>query len=58
MGVQVVQLCWVDASLPQGPGLGVEIDEKKVMEIHPKKPTKPTGWPRPRHEKDGGIADY
>ena len=46
------------ASLPQGPGLGVEIDEKKVMEIHAKKPTKPTGWPSPRHEKDGGIADY
>ena len=46
------------ASLPQGPGLGVEIDEKKVLQIHAKKPTKPSGWPDPRHEKDRGIADY
>ncbi len=46
------------ASLPQGPGLGVEIDEKKVMELHKKMPAKPGGWPSPRHEKDGSIADY
>ena len=46
------------ASLPQGPGLGVEIDEKKVLQMHAKMPTKPGGWPNPRHEKDGSTADY
>ena len=45
------------ASLPQGPGLGVEIDEAALMKMHAKM-TKPNGWPNPRHEKDGAIADY
>ncbi|MFP6886460.1 MAG: mandelate racemase/muconate lactonizing enzyme family protein [Opitutales bacterium] len=45
------------ASLPQGPGLGVEIDEKKVLALHKKMP-KTSGWPNPRHEHDGAIADY
>ena len=46
------------ASLPQGPGLGIEIDEKKVLALHAKMPTKPGSWPNPRHEKDGSTADY
>ena len=45
------------ASLPEGPGLGVEIDEKKVLELHAKMP-KTGAWPNPRHERDGGVADY
>ena len=41
----------------EGPGLGVEIDEKKVLELHAAMP-KTGAWPNPRHEHDGGIADY
>lgn len=44
------------ASLPQGPGLGVEIDEAKLEEIA-KKPHKPE-WPTRGRLKDGSIADY
>jgi len=29
-----------------------------VLQMHAKMPGKPGGWPNPRHEKDGGIADY
>jgi len=46
------------ASLPEGPGLGVEIDEKKLLAQHAKMPTKLGKWPNPRHEKDGATADY
>lgn len=44
------------ASLPQGPGLGVEIDEAKLAELA-KKPHKPE-WPTRGRLKDGSIADY
>jgi galactonate dehydratase len=44
------------ASLPQGPGLGVEMDEKKMEEVaaDPKKKFK---WPLPRYA-DGSVRDY
>jgi galactonate dehydratase len=44
------------ASLPQGPGLGVEIDEKKMAEVaaDPKRKYK---WPTPK-AKDGSVIDY
>ncbi len=45
------------ASLPQGPGLGVDIDQLTVDKMHAKLP-KNGNWPNPRHERDGGIADY
>ena len=45
------------ASLPQGPGLGVEIDQQTVDKMHAKMP-KNGGWPNPRHGHDGAIADY
>jgi galactonate dehydratase len=46
------------ASLPEGPGLGVEIDEEKLLAQHAKMPKKFGKWPNPRHEKDGSTADY
>jgi galactonate dehydratase len=44
------------ASLPQGPGLGVEMDEKKMAEVaaDPKRRFK---WPTPRFQ-DGSVRDY
>ena len=45
------------ASLPQGPGRGVEIDQQTVDKMHAKMP-KNGGWPNPRHNHDGAIADY
>ena len=44
------------ASLPQGPGLGVEIDEAKLEDLA-KKPHKPE-WPIRGRLKDGSISDY
>jgi galactonate dehydratase len=44
------------ASLPQGPGLGVEVDEAKLEELS-KKPHK-AEWPTRGRLKDGSIADY
>ena len=41
------------ASLPQRPGLGVEIDQQTVDKM-----PKNGGWPNPRHNHDGAIADY
>jgi galactonate dehydratase len=44
------------ASLPQSPGLGVEMDEKKMEEVaaDPKKKFK---WPLPKYA-DGSVRDY
>ena len=44
------------ASLPQEPGLGVEMDEKKMAEVaaDPKRQFK---WPRPTYA-DGSVRDY
>ncbi len=45
-----------NASLPQGPGLGVEVDEAKLKAVseHPQSPYK---WPSQRL-RDGSISDY
>ncbi|MCZ6794313.1 MAG: mandelate racemase/muconate lactonizing enzyme family protein [Planctomycetota bacterium] len=45
-----------DASLPEGPGLGVEVDESVVRKLHEERPRK-YRWPTPRL-RDGSIADY
>lgn len=44
------------ASLPEGPGLGVEIDEKMIEQVNadPKKQFK---WPTPKYA-DGSVRDY
>jgi galactonate dehydratase len=44
------------ASLPQGPGLGVEMDETKMAQVaaDPKRKFK---WPLPRYQ-DGSVRDY
>ena len=44
------------ASLPDGPGIGVEIDEVKLEKMHAERNRK-IGWPKPKLE-DGSIADY
>ena len=44
------------ASLPQGPGLGVDIDEKKVRMIDAG-PQKKYSWPSGKYP-DGSVADY
>ena len=44
------------ASLPQGPGLGCEIDKAVLAELA-KKPAKPE-WPTRGRHPDGAIADY
>lgn len=45
------------ASLPEGPGLGVEIDEAKIAKVNadPKKKFK---WPHPTYPQDGSVRDY
>ncbi len=43
-------------SLPEGPGLGVEIDEQKAIEVG-SEPSNQFRWPDNRL-KDGSIADY
>jgi galactonate dehydratase len=44
------------ASLPQEPGLGVEIDEKKMAEVAAN-PRRRFKWPHPT-AKDGSVIDY
>ncbi|MFM9066992.1 MAG: mandelate racemase/muconate lactonizing enzyme family protein [Planctomycetota bacterium] len=44
------------ASLPQGPGLGCEIDEAKLEELA-KNPSPPE-WPKGGRQPDGSISDY
>jgi L-alanine-DL-glutamate epimerase-like enolase superfamily enzyme len=45
-----------NAELPNGPGLGVEIDESKFAEVNadPKRKYK---WPKPTYA-DGSVRDY
>ena len=43
-------------SLPEGPGLGVEVDEQRTIEVG-KDPKRPFKWPDSRL-KDGAVADY
>lgn len=44
------------ASLPQGPGLGVEMDEKMIERVNAD-PRRQFKWPVPRYA-DGSIRDY
>ena len=44
------------ASLPEGPGIGVKIDEEKVAKMHADRKKK-VSWPKPKLE-DGSVADY
>ena len=43
-------------TLPEGPGLGVEIDEEKAIE-HGKNPANAFKWPDYRL-RDGSVSDY
>lgn len=45
------------ANLPQGPGLGIEIDEKVLIDF-PKTDSRKWEWPLRGRMKDGSIADY
>jgi galactonate dehydratase len=44
------------ASLPQGPGLGVEMDEAMIAKVNAD-PKRKFRWPTPRHT-DGAVYDY
>jgi galactonate dehydratase len=44
------------ASLPQGPGLGVEMDERRMAEVAAD-PNRRFHWPVPR-SPDGSVRDY
>ncbi len=44
------------ASLPQGPGLGVEIDESQFAKVNAD-PRKKFKWPVPKYQ-DGSVRDY
>ncbi len=44
------------ASLPQGPGIGCEIDE--VVLAEPAKKPSPPEWPTHGRLPDGSISDY
>lgn len=62
MRAPIVRPSWtVDAegyaSLPQGPGLGVEIDEKVLVD-YPKQNQQRWAWPDRGRMKDGSISDY
>lgn len=46
-----------NASLPEGPGLGVEVDEK-VLEELAKNPKQKWEWPTRGRLEDGSISDY
>lgn len=43
-------------SLPEGPGLGVEIDEVRAREVG-QEPERQFKWPNARH-RDGAVSDY
>ena len=44
------------ASLPQGPGLGVEIDEQMIVKVN-EDPKRRFKWPSPK-ANDGSVVDY
>jgi galactonate dehydratase len=44
------------ASLPQGPGLGVEIDESQFAKVNAD-PRRKFKWPVPKYQ-DGSVRDY
>jgi galactonate dehydratase len=45
------------ASLPEGPGLGVEMDEKAIAKVAAD-PRRKFKWPTVTYPKDGSIRDY
>jgi galactonate dehydratase len=45
------------ASLPQGPGLGVEMDEAAMAKVAAD-PRRKFKWPSPRYPSDGSVRDY
>jgi galactonate dehydratase len=45
------------ASLPEGPGLGVEIDEAQIAKVNAD-PKKKFHWPHPTYPQDGSVRDY
>jgi galactonate dehydratase len=59
---EVVRKSWtVDrdgyATLPQGPGLGVEVDESQFAKVNAM-PGKKFKWPTPTFPDDGSVRDY
>jgi galactonate dehydratase len=44
------------ASLPQGPGLGVEMDEAAIAKVNAD-PNRRYRWPHPTYA-DGAVRDY
>jgi galactonate dehydratase len=45
------------ASLPQGPGLGVEMDEAAMAKVAAD-PRRKFKWPSPKYPNDGSVRDY
>jgi galactonate dehydratase len=45
------------ASLPQGPGLGVEMDEAAMAKVAAD-PRRQFKWPSPKYPTDGSVRDY
>jgi galactonate dehydratase len=45
------------AALPQGPGLGVEVDESMFAKVNAD-PKKKFRWPTPTYPDDGSVRDY
>jgi galactonate dehydratase len=45
------------ASLPQGPGLGVEVDEKAMAKVAAD-PKRKFRWPKVTYPQDGSVRDY
>jgi galactonate dehydratase len=45
------------ASLPQGPGLGVEMNEKEMAKVAAD-PKRAFRWPHPTYPQDGSVRDY
>jgi galactonate dehydratase len=45
------------ASLPQGPGLGVEIDEAAMLKVAAD-PRRKFKWPQVTYPNDGSVRDY
>jgi galactonate dehydratase len=45
------------ASLPQGPGLGVDMDEGRMAKVAAD-PRRKFKWPAPKYPNDGSVRDY
>ena len=44
-------------SLPEGPGLGIDVDEKTLLQVA-SDPNYRYRWRGPRYYPDGSVADY